>query len=320
MGPIVLSEIMHYPPDLGGTNNVRDEFIELRNITGEQVNLYDPAHTTNTWAISGGVDYHFPQFTAVPANGHILIVGFDPQNDVTALASFRSYYGLTGSETIYGPWDGKLNNTEERITIRRPDTPQQASAENPGFVPMIEVDSVRYGDGSLWMTNANGSGLSLQRLSGSDYSDDPLAWIAATPTAASHNGFDTIDGDSDGMPTVWELLVGLNPNSSTGDDGALGDADLDGVANLLEWRAGTNPNDGGDYLSLTPILSADGSLRVRFVAAPGKRYLLQSTEDLTTGTWVTIDDIPAASRSLTVDLAVPDEAPKSFFRAICPQE
>lgn len=74
-GPIVISEIMHHPLDLDGSNNVRDEFIELRNISGSSFNLYDPANTTNTWEISNGVQFEFPEFTTIPGNGHLLIVG-----------------------------------------------------------------------------------------------------------------------------------------------------------------------------------------------------------------------------------------------------
>src|SRR5437763_16168055 len=31
VGPVVLSEIMYHPPDLGGLDNLRDALIELRN-------------------------------------------------------------------------------------------------------------------------------------------------------------------------------------------------------------------------------------------------------------------------------------------------
>ena len=49
------------------------------------------------------------------------------------------------------------------------------------------------------------------------------------------------DADRDGMPDEWEYSVGLNAQSSQGDDGAAGDPDGDGVSNLDEFRAGTMP-------------------------------------------------------------------------------
>ena len=282
-GPVIISEVMYHPPDLGGENNLRDEFIELRNPTDSPVMLYDPEHETNVWEISNGVDFAFPPSTSIPAHGHILVVGFDPANDVVSLLRFLAAYGLGGSETILGPFDGKLNNNEERVTLRRPDSPQPAFAEDPGFVPMIEVDSLRYGDGALWSTGASGTGLSLQRLSASDHADEPLNWMAAGPTPGSFNGFDSMDGDGDGLPTVWEIRSGLDPEVSTDEDGAMGDPDHDGVTNLDEWRDNTAPMNAADKLELRLVTAGDGPVRVLFSAPPDRRYVLQSTMDFSAG-------------------------------------
>ncbi|HXJ73833.1 MAG TPA: lamin tail domain-containing protein, partial [Candidatus Dormibacteraeota bacterium] len=53
VGPVVIQEI-HYHPGLGG-----DEFIELGNVTGNEVPLFDPAFPTNTWRVNG-LSFHFP--------------------------------------------------------------------------------------------------------------------------------------------------------------------------------------------------------------------------------------------------------------------
>ena len=53
--------------------------------------------------------------------------------------------------------------------------------------------------------------------------------------------FDPADGDSDGLPTTWETQFGLNPGSSTGDNGAAGDPDADGRTNAQELSDGTHP-------------------------------------------------------------------------------
>ena len=187
---------------------------------------------------------------------------------------------------------------------------------------MIEVDSVRYGDGSFWSTNANGTGMSLQRLSESDYADEPLNWIAAASTPASFNGYNSMDSDGDGLPTVWEIYWGLDPDVNTGDDGALGDPDDDGVTNLDEFRANTDPNDPTDpdteNLQLALFVAGDGSIRVRFNAAPGRQYLLQSTANLNLPNWQTIDEIPASSSSVQVEEIVPSSPRASFFRVLSP--
>src|SRR5436190_762800 len=82
VGPIVISEIMYHPSDIAiGTNgldNVDDEFVELQNISGSTVNLYDAANPANTWHLRDAVDFDFPQNISIPAGGFVLVVGFDP--------------------------------------------------------------------------------------------------------------------------------------------------------------------------------------------------------------------------------------------------
>jgi len=50
------------------------------------------------------------------------------------------------------------------------------------------------------------------------------------------------DGDGDGLPDWWELANGLDPQSSSGSDGANADADGDGLDTMHEYMAGTRPN------------------------------------------------------------------------------
>ena len=46
------------------------------------------------------------------------------------------------------------------------------------------------------------------------------------------------DSDNDGLPDGWEWQYGLNPLSSLGDDGSMGDPDSDSLTNLFEYLFG----------------------------------------------------------------------------------
>jgi hypothetical protein len=173
VGPAVLSEI-HYHPEAGG-----DEFIELRNITGDDLNLFDPAHPTNTWRING-LGFTFPPNVTLPADGVLLVVSIPP-------ASFRMKYAIPEPVPILGPFAGVLQDGGERLELQRPDVP------GTNGLPYITVDEVRYNDRAPWPPAADGSGASLQRKDLSAYGNDPIHWAAAIPTPGA------------------ELVIGLAP-------------------------------------------------------------------------------------------------------------
>jgi hypothetical protein len=209
VGPIVIAEIMYHPPDAGTNDNVADEFIELRNITGAPVPLYDPAYPTNTWRFLDGVTFVFPQGVVIPANGEFLVVSFDPANAPAALAAFRSKYNIDPGVPVFGPYGGRLDNGGESLELYKPDPPQSGSVADAGFVPYILVDRVSYSDVAPWPIAADGGGSSLQRVSPDEYGNDPINWVAANPNPGPSQG----DTDGDGMPNTWEVDNGFNPNN-----------------------------------------------------------------------------------------------------------
>ncbi len=167
VGPVVINEVMYHPePGF-------DEFIELRNIAGVAVPLFDPPNPANTWHL-GGLGYDLPQGVTIPANGFVLLVGIDP-------AVFRTKYGIAADVQILGPYPGVLQDSGERLDLQRPDAP------TPNGVPLITMDAVRYNDKAPWPASADGDGPSLQRLDSSAFADDPINWFASglTPGAAN---------------------------------------------------------------------------------------------------------------------------------------
>ncbi|MBN1672653.1 MAG: lamin tail domain-containing protein [Kiritimatiellae bacterium] len=159
VGPVVITEIMYHPAPGG------DEFIELRNISGGAVKLYDPERPANGWELDGAVGYMFPADAELEADGYALVV---PTN----AAAFRAKYAIPAEVPIFGPYSGALNNGGESVKLWRPDTPDEEG------VPRILVDRVQYRDAAPWPTCADGAGPSLERIAPTLYGNDPANWAA----------------------------------------------------------------------------------------------------------------------------------------------
>jgi hypothetical protein len=182
LGPVVINEIMYNPLLLDGVNNVIDEYIELHNITAQPVPLFDPNAVTNSWILDDGVKFTFPSGVVLPPHGYLLVTGFDPDLEPELLAGFRSRLKVGLDVPIHGPFQGNLNNAGERIALYRPDSPQGPDQPDEGMVPFILVEEVEYLNVAPWPEEANRTGKSLQRRTGAEYANDPVNWLAASPT------------------------------------------------------------------------------------------------------------------------------------------
>ncbi len=311
VGPVVISEIMFQPPSPAGTtnDNVQDEYIELFNMTAVPVPLHHVVETTNTWRLRGGVDFDFPQNAVIPAGGYILVVSFDPETNTVARAEFISRYGVPDGVKLYGPYDGKLSNSSEPISLLEPDYIQGITHINEGIVPYVTVEKVDYSSIYPWPAGAAGTGYSLQKTNAFVYGNDPVCWKTGAPTPGWHNTGAATDLDGDGMPDEWELSHGLNPSSPL--DAAL-DMDADGLSNQSEYLCGTDPADAASKLTIGSVVPKGKSMGIAVSVMAGRSYSVWYCDNALNSTWQVLTNISAVSASQTIE--VTDTAPTAAAR------
>ncbi len=96
--------------------------------------------------------------------------------------------------------------------------------------------------------------------------------ILAVPTALP-------DSDTDGLPDIWELIHGLEPNNPNGVHGGQGDFDRDGLSNLLEFLSKKNPLISSRSI-LTASETSDGNTLLEFEVFTDRRYRIWRGSDL----------------------------------------
>ncbi len=309
VGPIVFTEIMYHPADLaGGADNTTNEFLELHNPNATDVPLYHPEFPTNRWRLRDGVDFDFAPGTVITAGSYLLVVSFDPVNDPVALAAFRATYNLGVNVPIVGPFSGKLDNGGETVELYMPDRPEGPGDANPGYVPYILVERVKYDDVLPWPALADGTGLSLQRLNNNLYGNDPNNWQADSPTPGPASN---PDSDNDGMPDDWEALHGL----VVGVNDSGGDPDDDGMTNVEEYQAGTDPQNPLSYLLLTIV--GGGPAMLEFLAMADRSYTIEYVDALDGRPWQRFTNVAAGAQRL-VQLPAGTSPTVRFFRLRTP--
>ncbi|HWN96326.1 MAG TPA: lamin tail domain-containing protein, partial [Methylomirabilota bacterium] len=187
VGPVVINEVMYHPP-VG-----YDEFIELYNLSGSAVALFDAVYPTNTWKLSG-LNYTFSNNVSIPAGGYLLLVPTDP-------AAFRLKYSVPEAVQIFGPYPGVLQDSGERLRLERPDSPETNG------VPHVVVDEVRYNDKTPWPTGADGDGPSVQRLAPDAYGNEPTNWFASGISPGAANAFNQAPNVALTSPTNGAIFI-----------------------------------------------------------------------------------------------------------------
>lgn len=173
VGPVVITEIMYHPQA-----NADAEYVELMNISGSAVTLYDVT-TSEPWrfvddADDPGLEFLFPSTPVTLAAGRRILL-------IKDAAAFEAEYGAGSLNGItYYEWiDGSLSNGDEKPELLMP-----GDVNTSGQRQYIRVDRVSYEDSAPWPTAPDGTGQSLQKPEAklSLYSNDVENWQAALPT------------------------------------------------------------------------------------------------------------------------------------------
>lgn len=310
IGPVVINEI-HYKP-AGVTEPTEDEFIEIFNITDQEVPLYYPGKPENPPMIGNAVDYTFPEGMTLAPGAYALVVPFNP-NGGTAV-SFRTKFNVPEDVVLYGPYSGKLSNDGETVELLIADKP-----EGDGFIPYYIMDSVSYTSDSPWPPTAKGTGKSLQKNNAFLYGNESTCWgvyagtdTTLNTTAGRRSSIGVTDQDSDQMPDDWELKYQFDPFNPAD---AAQDANGDGITNLEHYLNGTNPREvvHKDPATLSVGLTGE-KISISFTAQAGAAYEIQSSSDATTG-WATWQEVEAGSERL-IQLEDTPSTQTRYYRAI----
>lgn len=217
VGPVVINQIMYHPAENGF------EFLQLVNITGSAVNLYDES-SLMPWKVSGiGFDFPF-EFSLQPGEAVYLVESSINPND------FRFINNLGDDVPVFN-YSGSLSNSGEELLIEK-SAPQYTDTDGEVKSPFIHEDKVVYNDNSKW-PDADGNGRMLQRKRLNAYGNDPANWDAVA-AGVSINGYELANGiegvnykvklnASGGLtPYSWSITSGslptgvsLNPNTGT---------------------------------------------------------------------------------------------------------
>ncbi|MEM7386967.1 MAG: lamin tail domain-containing protein, partial [Verrucomicrobiota bacterium] len=169
---VVINEIHYHPAERGQPL----EFIELLNAGPTEVDL-------SGWQFDRGIEWTFPQGTALGTNGRLLLA-----QDPVALSKAYKVQAL-------GPWKGRLSNDGETLTLR------DARGD--------KRDEVTYRAGFPWPAAADGGGASMELIHPNTDNDLAGAWRSSRPPE------DTKKVQITFVPpaSTWRFLKGTGPPS-----------------------------------------------------------------------------------------------------------
>ncbi|UCG59194.1 MAG: lamin tail domain-containing protein, partial [Phycisphaerales bacterium] len=188
VGPVAenlrITELMYRPRYTGDPNDPNTEFIELKNIGDEALNL-------NLVKFTNGVDFIFPDVELLP-DQYVLVV-----KDVDA---FAAKYGV--GYNMAGEYTGSLNNNGERVEL------QDAAGRT--------IHNFRYRDGWYDITDGLGFSLTVRDPANTDPNQwgDKATWRPSANIDGSPGADDTGQIPELGDVVINELLAHSHAEAS----------------------------------------------------------------------------------------------------------
>ena len=155
---VVINELHYNPVDDGFEAGSLREFIELHNPGPATIDV-------SGYTFTKGIGYTFPEGITLDSGGYLVLA---------RVPTHRTWRGKPYQ--VFGPYDGKLSNSGEQLTLKRPD----------GSL----VERMEYDDEAPWPRGADGYGGTLERVQWELPAADYHSWRASlredgTPGAAN---------------------------------------------------------------------------------------------------------------------------------------
>ncbi|MBN1307137.1 MAG: lamin tail domain-containing protein [Chitinispirillaceae bacterium] len=169
VGPLIISEIMYHSLDNSG------DYIEITNVSGQEVKLYHPDYPDTTWRVTG-IGFRFPPNSVIKSGESVVVA-----DDSIPVNAFRTRYSVADEVQIF-IMPGGLKNGSEKLELLKPEDPyvEDSTVSTAPVYPYMLFDEVEYSDGTNWPA-ADGNGLSLHRKPDT-YGDDRASWEADGPS------------------------------------------------------------------------------------------------------------------------------------------
>ncbi|HEC03016.1 MAG TPA: lamin tail domain-containing protein, partial [Phycisphaerales bacterium] len=257
ISPVLITEIMYHPFHRPAeSENIRREYIELLNQTGEAVNM-------SGWRLVDCLDFTFPDVT-LKAGQYLVVAAY--------VHTFQAMYPSVGN--IVGGWNGRLSNSGERITLLDDAgaTVNSIRYADQGDWAVRELGPDDYGHrGWVWSDVHDGGGRSLELINPEMPNKYGQNWTASSIDGGTPGAVNSV-ATQNTPPLIlevthWPIIPGSDEPVTV--SARIVDASSTGVTAVVYYR-----RDGDDGLHFATMLdngdgdSADGIYEAEIPAQP----------------------------------------------------